>query len=150
MFNSVKRFFFSLILIVFVSGSCFVFSRYIDYKIVAFILLLTVSLLAVLFDIVPVLLSSILSAVIWNFFFIEPKFTFRIGNLEDGILFSMYFIVAIINAVLTYKIRQVENCLLYTSDAADERSSVDLGGRRFIKKKKHILFVAGSFYYNNN
>src|SRR5678815_5979740 len=27
------------------------------------------------------------------------------------------------------------NCLLYTSDAADERSSVDLGGRRIIKKK---------------
>ena len=29
-------------------------------------------------------------------------------------------------------------CLLYTSDAADERSSVDLGGRRIIKKKKSI------------
>ena len=29
-------------------------------------------------------------------------------------------------------------CLLYTSDAADERSSVDLGGRRIIKKKKAI------------
>ena len=29
-----------------------------------------------------------------------------------------------------------ELCLLYTSDAADERSSVDLGGRRIIKKKK--------------
>ena len=29
-------------------------------------------------------------------------------------------------------------CLLYTSDAADERSSVDLGGRRFIKKKNSI------------
>ena len=27
-------------------------------------------------------------------------------------------------------------CLLYTSDAADERASVDLGGRRIIKKKK--------------
>ncbi len=27
-------------------------------------------------------------------------------------------------------------CLLYTSDAADERSSVDLGGRRILKKKK--------------
>ena len=27
-------------------------------------------------------------------------------------------------------------CLLYTSDAADERSSVDLGGRRIIKQKK--------------
>src|SRR5678816_4451603 len=30
---------------------------------------------------------------------------------------------------------QSQGCLLYTSDAADERSSVDLGGRRIIKKK---------------
>ena len=29
-------------------------------------------------------------------------------------------------------------CLLYTSDAADERSSVDLGGRRIIKKKNNV------------
>ena len=27
------------------------------------------------------------------------------------------------------------NCLLYTSDAADELDGVDLGGRRIIKKK---------------
>ena len=32
--------------------------------------------------------------------------------------------------------RRLDTCLLYTSDAADERSSVDLGGRRIIKKKK--------------
>ena len=31
---------------------------------------------------------------------------------------------------------------LYTSDAADERTSVDLGGRRIIKKKKKL--IAGS------
>ena len=30
---------------------------------------------------------------------------------------------------------RLQPCLLYTSDAADERSSVDLGGRRIIKKK---------------
>ena len=33
-------------------------------------------------------------------------------------------------------------CLLYTSDAADERSSVDLGGRRIIKKKKERESIA--------
>ena len=33
-------------------------------------------------------------------------------------------------------------CLLYTSDAADERSSVDLGGRRIIKKK-HKTSISG-------
>eukprot|EP00656_Telonema_subtile_P029394 TRINITY_DN32539_c0_g1_i1.p1 TRINITY_DN32539_c0_g1~~TRINITY_DN32539_c0_g1_i1.p1 ORF type:complete len:206 (-),score=58.71 TRINITY_DN32539_c0_g1_i1:62-679(-) len=30
----------------------------------------------------------------------------------------------------------IQTCLLYTSDAADEEDSVDLGGRRIIKKKK--------------
>ena len=39
-------------------------------------------------------------------------------------------------------------CLLYTSDAADERSSVDLGGRRIIKqknnKKKYIKHTSVS------
>ena len=35
-----------------------------------------------------------------------------------------------------------ETCLLYTSDAADERSSVDLGGRRIIKKKKEDIIRA--------
>eukprot|EP00656_Telonema_subtile_P003169 TRINITY_DN1144_c0_g1_i5.p1 TRINITY_DN1144_c0_g1~~TRINITY_DN1144_c0_g1_i5.p1 ORF type:complete len:119 (-),score=15.64 TRINITY_DN1144_c0_g1_i5:3-359(-) len=31
-----------------------------------------------------------------------------------------------------------KTCLLYTSDAADEEDSVDLGGRRIIKKKKKV------------
>ena len=41
-----------------------------------------------------------------------------------------------------------EVCLLYTSDAADERSSVDLGGRRIIKKNKHTntLSAQGNIY----
>ena len=30
-----------------------------------------------------------------------------------------------------------DGCLLYTSDAADDRLCVDLGGRRIIKKKKN-------------
>ena len=35
------------------------------------------------------------------------------------------------------EIFHVGDCLLYTSDAADERSSVALGGRRIIQKKKN-------------
>eukprot|EP00658_Telonema_sp_P-2_P083827 TRINITY_DN9178_c0_g1_i15.p1 TRINITY_DN9178_c0_g1~~TRINITY_DN9178_c0_g1_i15.p1 ORF type:complete len:136 (+),score=70.28 TRINITY_DN9178_c0_g1_i15:53-460(+) len=35
-----------------------------------------------------------------------------------------------------FKLRWKGFCLLYTSDAADEEDSVDLGGRRIIKKKK--------------
>ena len=36
------------------------------------------------------------------------------------------------------RLARSKDCLLYTSDAADERSSVDLGGRRIIKKKNRL------------
>ena len=41
------------------------------------------------------------------------------------------------------------HCLLYTSDAADERSSVDLGGRRIIKKKKKVDNISGPKLYRS-
>ena len=43
-------------------------------------------------------------------------------------------------------VRRYRICLLYTSDAADERSSVDLGGRRIIKKKKHDRLAGAGQY----
>eukprot|EP00656_Telonema_subtile_P002437 TRINITY_DN11079_c0_g2_i4.p1 TRINITY_DN11079_c0_g2~~TRINITY_DN11079_c0_g2_i4.p1 ORF type:complete len:145 (-),score=1.53 TRINITY_DN11079_c0_g2_i4:28-462(-) len=41
-------------------------------------------------------------------------------------------------AAVRWAPRLAQTCLLYTSDAADEEDSVDLGGRRIIKKKKSI------------
>ena len=41
-------------------------------------------------------------------------------------------------------------CLLYTSDAADERSSVDLGGRRIIKKKNIQEMCRTATIYTHN
>ena len=42
----------------------------------------------------------------------------------------------LLNLAKNCKLKEaISACLLYTSDAADERSSVDLGGRRIIKKK---------------
>ena len=49
--------------------------------------------------------------------------------------YADYTIYTLANAY--ENIGEYTNCLLYTSDAADERSSVDLGGRRIIKKKKN-------------
>ena len=43
-----------------------------------------------------------------------------------------------------------EACLLYTSDAADERSSVDLGGRRIIKKKTKQPIRLTAYRQHNN
>ena len=45
-----------------------------------------------------------------------------------------------VDVVITQGI-SLQGCLLYTSDAADERSSVDLGGRRIIKKKTKVYLL---------
>ena len=60
------------------------------------------------FDIVPVLVSAILSALIWDFFFIPPRFTLTVADGEDSLLLLMYFVIALVNASLTFKIRQIE------------------------------------------
>ena len=47
------------------------------------------------------------------------------------------------------------NCLLYTSDAADDSLRVDLGGRRIIKKNKssfsnNNIFISSNFLFWNS
>jgi two-component system, OmpR family, sensor histidine kinase KdpD len=87
---------------------CYFLSPYAGYRVVALLLMVTVSILATFLDIAPVLLAAVSSALIWNFFFIPPRFTFHIDNTEDVLMFLMYFLIALINAALTYKIRQIE------------------------------------------
>ncbi len=99
----------SIALVLLVSIACFISSDIIGYRIVALVLLMIVSLVAMLFDILPVLLTAVLSALIWNFFFIQPLYTFHIDNAEDLLMFFLYFVIAFVNAVLTFKIRDVEN-----------------------------------------
>lgn len=103
-----KQYVISLLLVIVVSAVCYGISAYLGYRVVAFILLLTVSLIAVSFDIFPVLVSALVSAFVWDFFFIPPRFAFHVDTTEDAILLLMYLVIAMINAVLTYKIRQVE------------------------------------------
>jgi two-component system sensor histidine kinase KdpD len=67
-----------------------------------------VSLVAMSFDIGPVLLAAALSALVWDFFFIPPRYTFSVGSPDDTLMLVMYFAIAMVNATLTYKIRQLE------------------------------------------
>lgn len=103
-----RQYLLSVIIILAVSVLCYGLSGFMGYRVVAFILLLTVSLLAVTLDILPVLIAAALSAFIWDFFFIPPRYTIHVDTTEDSILLVMYFVIAMISGVLTYKIRQVE------------------------------------------
>src|SRR5205085_11795481 len=117
--NKSLQFLIAVVIVCFVGGICFITLSHSDYKVVAFVLLFTVSLLALFFDIAPVLLAAFLSAVIWDYFFIPPRFTFQVGTVEDNILLLMYFVIALLNGVLTYKIRQFEKIALQKEEKAN-------------------------------
>lgn len=103
-----RQYFISILSVVLVSLVCYSLADFMGYKVVALILLFVVSVCAMFFDILPVLLVAVSSALIWDFFFIPPKFTLLISKTEDLLMLMMYFIIALVNAVLTYKKRQWE------------------------------------------
>lgn len=87
-----------------------------SYHIVSFILLFVVAILAVFLGIGPVLLASTMSAVAWNYFFIPPFHTFHIANTEDRLMFISFFIIALLNGILTNRIRRQERLVRARED----------------------------------
>jgi two-component system, OmpR family, sensor histidine kinase KdpD len=106
--NKIQQYFISILLVCSISLICFFLSPYIGYRVIALLLLVSVSFIAMFFDILPVLLAATLSALIWDYFFIPPRFTFAVNDAEDLLLLLMYFVIALVNVALTVKIRQIE------------------------------------------
>ena len=79
------------------------------------------------------------AGVVAAFAVVQFALSFQSGNVrilndfDRGLLFQ-----AAAMTMCALGLNLIYGCLLYTSDAADERSSVDLGGRRIIKKKTTV------------
>lgn len=88
--------------------ACYPARDIIGYQVVAFALLFEVSILAIFLGIGPILLSATLSALLWDFLFIPPSFTLHIERPEDVLMLFMYFIIVILNGILTSRVRRQE------------------------------------------
>lgn len=106
--NQILQYFIGLGSISLVSLLCYLFIDIIGYHVVALILLLIVSVLAMFLETFPIVIAAIASALIWNFLFIQPRSTFNITTPQDALLFLMYFVIAVMNAVFTSRLRKVE------------------------------------------
>lgn len=98
----------SIAIILVVSGIGYFFIDAIGYRSIALILLFTVSAMSVVFRVWPVLISAVLSVLIWDFFFIPPFLSFHPISSEDVVMLSMYFIVVLLNGVFTWQVRRIE------------------------------------------
>lgn len=114
--GSNRQYWASLLAVVFVAGACYPAADWVGYRAVSLILLLTVSILAMRMSIGPVLLAAAASAFIWDFFFIPPHFTLTVGHPEDTLMLVMYFAVALLNGVMTHKIREAEKIARHKED----------------------------------
>lgn len=95
-------------MVVLAAMGCWLAQGIISYRITSLVLLMAVSVLAMVFRMGPVTTAAAVSALIWNYFFIPPTFTFHIGGTEDALMFLLYFVVATVNAVLGISIREAE------------------------------------------
>ncbi len=86
----------------------YIFVPYVGYKAIALILLLIVSIVAMLFRLGPVILAATASALIWDFFFIPPTFTFTVGSVDDSLFLLMYFVIAVMSGLSTWRFRNLE------------------------------------------
>lgn len=57
----------------------------------------------------PVVFAASLSAMLWNYFFLPPRYTLCITSFQDGMMFAMYFVVALVLGQLTARIRSQQS-----------------------------------------
>jgi two-component system sensor histidine kinase KdpD len=79
--------------------------RVTGYPTIGMVFLLAVVLLSLRLNRGPILVAGALSALLWNFLFIPPIYTFYIGRAEDAVLFGIYFIVALIAGQLNARLQ---------------------------------------------
>src|ERR1700719_3790947 len=81
---------------------------YTGYWAVALFYLLAVVLAATRLRRWPTLLLAALSALLWDFLFIPPRFTFYISQFHDFMMFGAYFVIALVIGHLASQLRERE------------------------------------------
>jgi two-component system, OmpR family, sensor histidine kinase KdpD len=106
--SDISQYFASSSIVMLTAIICFFLKDLIGYQVVSFALLFIVSILAFFFGTGPILMAATMSALIWDFFFIPPPYTFHIDKPEDMLMLIMFFIIALLSGVLTSRIRRQE------------------------------------------
>ena len=98
----------ALAIVVAVTGFSLSIFDYTGYWTVAFFYLLAVVFAATRLRRWPTLFLAALSALLWDFLFIPPRFTFYISHLQDFLMFGAYFVIAIVIGHLASELRERE------------------------------------------
>jgi two-component system, OmpR family, sensor histidine kinase KdpD len=104
----VNEYFLAGLFILALTGAAWLVEPFTGYQAVALLYLLLVVLLGLKLSRGPVLTIAVTSAVLWNFLFVPPHFTFYVQKFHDGIMFVVFFVVALAMGHLTSRLRRSE------------------------------------------
>ena len=106
--SNISQYLITSVLVILSSIVFYLVKEIIGYQVVSFGLLILVSILAIFYGTGPILLAATLSALIWDYFFIPPQFTLHIQEPLDVLMLIMFFIIALLNGILTSRVRHQE------------------------------------------
>lgn len=101
-----------------VAMACFPVRDLLGYQTVSLLLILTITLLSLKLRAGPMLLAATVSALVWDFFFIPPLYTFQVGLPVDVLMLCTYFIIAIVTGSLSARSRANEHALRQREERA--------------------------------
>lgn len=106
--SSINQYLVATLTVILTSTGFFLIKDFVGYQIVSFALLFVVAVLAFFFGTGPILLAATLSSLSWNYLFIPPTYTLHIERPEDILMLAMFFIIALLNGVLTSRVKRQE------------------------------------------
>jgi two-component system, OmpR family, sensor histidine kinase KdpD len=106
--SNIRQYLIVSFFVILTSIICYTIKDFIGYQVVSFVLLFLVSMLALFYGTGPILAAATLSALIWDYLFIPPQFTLHIEQPLDMLMLMMFFIIALLNGILTSRIRLQE------------------------------------------
>ncbi len=128
--------------------------------VLAMIYLLGVVLMASFVGRGPTLLMATASALLWDYLFLDPRFTLYLTHVEDVMMFGMYFVVALVLGQLVSRMRGQERAeirreerstalYLLTRDLADA-ADVDDMAKRLLRQVEKAFKCSAALLLRNS
>lgn len=97
---------------------CFILLPWIGYKAIGMLYLLSLNFAALFVKQTTIMVSAVLSGVLWSYLFIPPSFAFIGASADDWMMLGLYLIVALVTGTLTTKLRAKEKILQIREERA--------------------------------
>lgn len=106
-----RTLFYSLLIVCLMTAMNLVLVSVVGYRAIGMIFLMLLQIAALTYKDFNIVISSIVTAILWNYLFIPPRFTFGIEDKDDWLLVICYIVTSLIVGYFSKKNKEHEKAL---------------------------------------